>query len=554
MLRLDHISLQTQQEPKTLLLQEVSFSTNAHRYIAVIGSSGSGKSTLIKLLAGVHDQYEGMIHWRGKPVDQDADASPARIAYVPQFIIAYDELTVWENIHYTLRLREAGLSPNEEEVRIDEVLNEVGLTEASDRLAKRLSGGEQRRLTLAMELVSKPEILLCDEVTSGLDAKSELEIDKTLHALSRSVCPLVISVTHSLRNVDLFDAILVMHQGKVVFFGTQDELMARFTLTHPEDVYRVLSELSEDVSPHEVEQEDIVEHIPDSTALPPKTPSVFSQLNTLTARRWKLFFRRRAACWLQLGLLIGFPLVVVIFAWRGLPQVVNYDVHYSQSVIDQMENTARGMLQSFEVGSLISALALFQVILLCLMGANNGSREITAERPVFEKEKLAGLNPFAYVASKVLYLSVLVLVQSVWMTVFVKEVCKFPGDYPLQLGMLILVNAAMTIICLGISSICRTTEQSSIFSIYLVGFQLPLSGVMLSLPSVLDAICKPLISLYWGWAGYLRAMTDSRFYDLVQTLSPTEIVVAELAIVVLFLHIIFGILLAFFGCRRNVWN
>ncbi len=102
------------------------------------------------------------------------------------------------------------------------------------------------------------------------------------------------------------------------------------------------------------------------------------------------------------------------------------------------------IVQASKVGSLVSGIVMFEVILLTLMGANNSGREIAAERLIFEKEKLSGLDPLAYILSKGIFLGVLVVAQSVWMGLFVSFVCSFPGDLLTQLLFLLLVNAAMT--------------------------------------------------------------------------------------------------------------
>src|SRR4029453_18267421 len=112
-------------------------------------------------------------------------------------------------------------------------------------------------------------------------------------------------------------------------------------------------------------------------------------------------------------------------------------------------------------GALVSGLVIFQVVLLALMGSNNGAREIAGERAIFEKEKFAGLLPLAYVSSKAAFLGFLVLVQSLWMAIFVHWIVRFPGEFMPQAGLLIGINAALTFVCLGLSSLLRTPEQAS---------------------------------------------------------------------------------------------
>ena len=208
-------------------------------------------------------------------------------------------------------------------------------------------------------------------------------------------------------------------------------------------------------------------------------------------------------------------------------------------------------MQASKVGSLVSGIVMFEVVLLTLMGANNSGREIAAERPIFEKEKLSGLSISAYVASKILFLGILSAVQSLWMGVFIHVTCSFPGNLGEQLLFLFLVNAAMTSICLAISSFMATAEQASLASIYLVGFQLPLSGAVLALPAWLVWVVRPFIAAYWSWSGMLQTLRGERYYDIVNMVIQTSLSPASLCLWVLGAHIGVGILLTFQGCERT---
>src|SRR5262249_2734629 len=144
---------------------------------------------------------------------------------------------------------------------------------------------------------------------------------------------------------------------------------------------------------------------------------------------------------------------------------------------------------SFKSASLISGLAMFQVILLTLIGANNGAREIAKERAILAKELRAGLSSTAYVFVKFLQIAFLCLLQAFWMAWFVKTVCGFPGHLAEQFIVLFATTLAMSTTCLAISAGSPSPERASLLAIYLVGFQLPLSGAALALPEWLSTIC-----------------------------------------------------------------
>jgi hypothetical protein len=286
----------------------------------------------------------------------------------------------------------------------------------------------------------------------------------------------------------------------------------------------------------------------------PGTPSALSQFFVLLARRWKIFFRDGGQLWLQLALLFGFPILVIVFALDGLPQIKNPNGVLSGNLMQQAQETMAQMSELMKTGSLVSGLIMFQVILLALMGSNNAAREIAGERLIFEKEKFAGVRPAAYVASKAAFLGVLVLAQSIWMGVFVNFVVQFKGSATTQVMLLILVNAALTSICLAISSMMKTAEQASLVSIYLVGFQLPLSGAVLALPKALGWITRPFIASYWGWSGFVQTMHDTRFYEAVQRVTQTTLSPAGLCAWVLMCHVILGLVIAYMGCKNSRWE
>ena len=562
------------------LLADVSVSFPKGHFGAIIGPSGCGKSTMLKVITGIAPgEEEGSIFWNGRDVAEQ-DFSPSEIGYVPQFSIAHEELSVRECVTYAMRLRVRGMRAGALEDAVDHVLKEVGMGEFDDRLVSVLSGGQRRRLALAMELVSKPAMLLCDEVTSGLDPQSEDEIVHLLHGLSRTEGRVVLSVTHSLRHVELYDSVLVLYEGVVAYHGPPQFLTHYFRADDARDLYKQLEvrsgkewahswkkhrhafsdarsrkELARSVSFDSAATEvaPAPESLPASPLLSSSLPGpgAISQFLTLLSRRLKIFFRNRAQLALQLGLIFGFPVLVAIFAWNGLPTVKSLSMGLGVDVIQQLVEAKQFLIDSSKVGSLVSGIVMFQVVLLTLMGANNSGREIAAERLIFEKEKLAGLRPLSYVAGKAVFLGFLVLAQSVWMGLFVHYVCSFPGDLGPQLVFLTLVNAAMTSVCLAVSSFLGSAEQASLVSIYLVGFQLPLSGAVLALPDFLGILIRPFIAAYWSWSGVLQTLKGERYYDIVQMVVQTALSPAGLCVWVLCSHIIIGLFAAWIGCQRR---
>ena len=217
------------------LLENINLQVPTGHFMAIVGPSGCGKSTLLKLIAGINQETAGSIHWNGRNLSEEGDLEHSEIGYVPQFSIAYESLTVEENIENAVRLRAKTASRSEFEKLVDDTLLATGLDEIRDRMVKVLSGGQRRRLSLALELVTDPVLLLCDEVTSGLDPKSEQEIVSLMHELSRNEHRLVINVTHSLANLDLYDSVLVLSEGKVAYHGPPRAIEHYFSVENAEE-------------------------------------------------------------------------------------------------------------------------------------------------------------------------------------------------------------------------------------------------------------------------------------------------------------------------------
>ncbi len=562
MLELKEIQFTIQKGKEEIpLLQSINLQVPTGHFIAIVGPSGCGKSTLLKLIAGINQESAGSIFWNGRNLSEEGDLDHSEIGYVPQFSIAFEALTVEENIESAVRLRAETKNRAAFDGLVDNVLTSTGLDALRDRQVKVLSGGQRRRLSLALELVTDPVLLLCDEVTSGLDPKSEQEIVELMHQLSRNEHRLVANVTHSLANLDLYDSVLVLDAGRVVYHGPPRALEHYFSVEKAEDVYprlakRKTAEWGDSWEKHRLAYyESFAFRSPANTdaSVSAATPGAIAQFFALLSRRWKIFFRDKGQIFLQLAIMIGFPFLVIIFELEGVEQTKRL----SESRPDSLEaiQAERDVLTfNLNLGGVVSGLVMFQVILLTLMGSNNSAREIAGERYIFEKEKLGGVRPVVYIASKLAFLSVLVLFQSFWMAIFVQSVCEIPSQsFVPHLLLLLLVNGAMTAICLGISSLAKTADQASLLSIYLVGFQLPLSGAVLALPEWAGWLSRPFISAYWSWAGIMDGMQRD-YFRYIGEVTDTWLAPMWLAFLVLLVHVALGLFIAYVGVKKPRWD
>jgi ABC-type multidrug transport system ATPase subunit len=518
---------------------------------AVIGPSGCGKTTLVRAMLGLSSRI-GDVLMAGERVES-SEALRGKLAFVPQFSIAQQRLSVEEALRYALDLCVVDVAAKT--ARLEEILKRIGLDLHRDKRVGSLSGGQLRRLGLGLELVGDPQCMVCDEVTSGLDPRSEDQILTMLQRLRDEREKTFLCIIHNLAKLDFFDWITVVFEGGVVFQGSLDALLAYFGIP---DALHLYDKLNEHPIEHWRERWSAVgeedEAFVASPVVAPPLPSAVSQTWTLLKRRALLFKRDRGYWLLTLGITVGFPLLVAIFALDGLPQLRGLAMSASSGFVQQAQENLRYRIDALESASLVTGLILFQVILLTLMGSNNGAREIAGERDLYEKERFGGLRPNSYATSKLIFTSAVALGQGLWMTLFVKYVCEFPGPLLPQAVVLMLSCVSMTAVCLAFSAIFSSADKASLLSVYLVGFQLPLSGVVLALPEVLVWICRPFINAYWGWAGYFGSMIDSRFYDAYRLESSEMIPSPELAGAMLCLHFCVGATLVFWGCQKKRGN
>ena len=533
---------------------------------AVIGPSGCGKTTLMKAILGILPST-GEASLAGQRITCTEDLI-GKVGFAPQFTAAQAQLTVAESLGYALEL--AVPDAEERTRRLEAVLGVTGMEPHRDKRVSALSGGQLRRLSLGLELTLDPACMVCDEVTSGLDPQSEDQILALLRNLAESHHKSFVCIIHNLGKLNQFDWVTVVYQGDVVFQGSPDELLGYFGIPDGLRLYEVLN--ASDLATwrdrwaiHQAEHPDSyavavakvgapaeVEPLPE-----PVVPGGVSQFTTLLSRRPKLFFRDTGYLGLTLAITFGFPLLVIIFNLEGSWDVLKIPMDRNTASMEEVKQALGVQMANAQLAGLAAGLVMFQVILLTLMGANNGGREISAERVLYEKERMTGLRPWAYAFSKIVFVSLIGIAQGVWMCFFVKLVCNFPGPWAEQLAILAGSCVSMSVVCLGFSAMLTSPEKSSLLSIYLVGFQLPLSGVVLALPPALTWLCRPFINAYWGWSGYMKSMMGLPLYDAYTASMPNQsayVASTTDGLAVLLVQGLFGICLVVFGCQQKRWS
>jgi phospholipid/cholesterol/gamma-HCH transport system ATP-binding protein len=211
------------------ILKEVNLNIHKAENLVVLGKSGSGKSTIIKCMVRLTEPDAGEICIFGKDMaDVDYDELNrlrTRIGFLFQSGALYDSMTVYENLAFPLRHHKRELGKQKIDALINEVLENVGLPDAGSQMPAELSGGMSKRIGLARTLILKPEIMLYDEPTTGLDTATAKEISQLMLDMQRKYKISSLIITHDIACAKMTgDRIVILRDGSIVAEGTYDEL------------------------------------------------------------------------------------------------------------------------------------------------------------------------------------------------------------------------------------------------------------------------------------------------------------------------------------------
>ncbi|HWH78365.1 MAG TPA: ATP-binding cassette domain-containing protein, partial [Candidatus Binatus sp.] len=224
------------------LLDDVCLTIQPNEFVGLLGPSGAGKSTLMDSMNGMRPATSGNVLVNNLDLYRHLDSLKQSIGYVPQDDIIHRELTVYRTLYYVARLR---LSSDVSTKEIDQIINEVmdvtGLSERRDVPVSQLSGGQRKRVSIAVELITKPSVIFLDEPTSGLDPATEEKIMKLFRQIAESGRTVILT-THAMENVKLFDKIVVLMRGKLVFYGAPQEALAHVNAESFKDLYDKLED------------------------------------------------------------------------------------------------------------------------------------------------------------------------------------------------------------------------------------------------------------------------------------------------------------------------
>lgn len=227
------------------IIKGVDFAVDEGQLVGILGPSGSGKTTLMMAISGLRPADEGRVIFEGNDLYDEFDELKRSIGYVPQDDVVPRSLKVERALGYTAELRLRDMAPEQREGRVTGVIRTLGLAGSRDQRVSSLSGGQRKRVSVAMELISRPKLIFADEPTSGLDPALERGLTETFEQLTDGGRSVVLT-THIMSSLELLDTVCVLDEGEMCYFGPVDRLKDFFEVDDYVEVYTKLQSKSVD--------------------------------------------------------------------------------------------------------------------------------------------------------------------------------------------------------------------------------------------------------------------------------------------------------------------
>ncbi|WP_280469405.1 FHA domain-containing protein [Nocardia farcinica] len=456
------------------LLVDVNMQAGRGTLTALIGPSGAGKSTLSKLIAGSTQPSGGVVTFEGRNLHAEYEALRSRIGMVPQDDVLHRQLTVRQALGYAAELR---LPPDttkaDRQQVIDGVLQELSLTEHADTRVDRLSGGQRKRASVALELLTGPSLLILDEPTSGLDPALDRQVMVMLRELA-DAGRVVIVVTHSVACLDMCDQVLLLAPGgKTAFCGHPAGVGAALGTSDWAEIFANVAANPDQAFAAYRSRQAVAPPPPPPprygpAGSPPQTSSI-KQFSTLARRQLRLIVSDRVY---SLSLLL-MPIIVgaVTLATPGK------NGFQPPPLVQTPEGI--GPAVSGEAQTLLS----FLVIGACFMGISLSVRDLVGERTIFLRERAVGLSSTAYLLAKILVFSLAAVYQVAVMLAIVlvgkngprAGVVIPPGAVELFVDITLLAVCSV-VLGLLISSLVKSNEQVMVVLVIAIIVQLVMMG------------------------------------------------------------------------------
>ncbi|MCS7005038.1 MAG: ATP-binding cassette domain-containing protein [Cytophagales bacterium] len=537
----------------TIGLRNVNLSETQGNLIGIMGASGAGKTTLLNVLAGLEKPYKGSVKINGFDVHREPKKIEGVIGYIAQDDLLIEELTVYQNLYYNAKLCFRDLSEEEIDKKVKDTLASLGLDRISDLvvgnvLNKKISGGQRKRLNIALELIREPSVLFVDEPTSGLSSRdSENVIDLLKELALKGKLIFVVIHQPSSDIYKMFDKMWILDTGGYpVFYGNPVEAVIYFKTAaqqvgaergqcptcgnvNPEQIFNIIEAKVVDeygeftnkrkVMPHEwhnLYQEKIkIEKKPDVNELPPKNLAIPNRLVQTIIFTTRDFLSKVSNKQYMAINLLEAPLLALLLSW-----VIRYRKN------DELEYIYRH-------NDNIPAYILIAVIIALFMGLTVSAEEIIHDRKIQKRETFLNLSRFSYLSSKLIILFGLSAIQSLSFVLIGNTILDIEDLNWMYWLVLFTISCHANVLGLNISSAFNSAVTVYIIIPLLLIPQMILSGLIFDYDKLNNSISDrgkvPLIADFMAsrWAYEAMAVEQFRDNDYNRELFETEIIESE---------------------------
>ena len=483
-LRLDAVHLGKVAGKQNILLNDISLSILPQEFVAIVGVSGAGKSTLLDALNGLRPATSGSVLVNDHDLYKNFNLYRTELGYVPQDDIIHRELTVTQALDYAARLRlPADVTRAERKQQIQAVLQDLELREREHLRVQSLSGGQRKRVSIGVELLTQPSLFFLDEATSGLDPGTETLMMRLLRRLADQGRTILL-ITHATKNVMVCDLVVFLAKGgHIAYFGPPADALTYFGVEDFDEIYLKLEgEQTPTAWDQQYRQSGLYQtYIIDrqaSLSAPitptqkakskpprPRTTAIsgWRQFAILAQRNWTILRQDRASLILMLALAPILGLLDFVMWQRPMFDITNGDPGQ------------------------VFTLLFITVLTAVMVGSLAMMREIVKEREIYRRERMIGLKILPYVFSKV-WLSILLALYQAAIFLLTKALAvNLPIDWQGLLGMyitLFLATLGGMVMGLFVSALAPNQSVAPLLTILFLLPQITFSGAIISLESL----------------------------------------------------------------------
>jgi ABC-type multidrug transport system ATPase subunit len=454
-----------------------------------MGPSGCGKTTLMNTLNGVSPATNGKVYLFGQELISNYEYLKTQIGYVPQDDTIHRQLTVKQSLYYTAKLRLNNFTESEIDAKIDKILDQLGVLHVKDNLISKISGGQRKRVCIALELLSDPLILFLDEPTSPLDPQTIEDFLNILKDLSKRGTT-VIMVTHKPEDLEYMDEVIFLAKGGYpAYFGDSKSYKNYFGVKTAVSVFSLLSDASWIEKYRNPRPVSVIKE-KEGTKSKPLNKSFWDQYLWLSKRYFKIKTNDKIN---SIVMLLQAPIIAILICL----------------IFDEIT----------------SAVPFITALSAIWFGTNNAAREIVSELSIFKRERMFNMDISPYVLSKISVLAIFSIIQSaIFIGILYSRYSENDVAYNDPFSAFIwmsFLSVAATFLGLLLSASLSTAEKvMTIVPIVLIP-QIMLAGLVAKINTSYVELISYLTFTRWGTEGF-NAIQDQIVVSQLSNLGTFE--------------------------------